>query len=41
LVFVFNNKLYEVQLASWNLVNDSQSVFLKDVYTVVGCVKLL
>ena len=41
LVFVLNNKLYEVQLASWNLVNDSQSAFLKDVYTVVGCVKPL
>jgi len=41
LVFVLNNKLYEVQLASWNLVNDSQSAFLKDVYTVVGCVKSL
>lgn len=41
LVFVLDNKLYEVQLASWNLVNDSQSAFLKDVYTVVGCIKHL
>ncbi len=41
LVFILNNKLYEVQLASWNLVNDSQAAFLKDVYTVVGCVKPL
>lgn len=41
LVFVLNSKLYEVQLASWNLVNDSQTAFLKDVYTVIGCVKSL
>ena len=39
IVFVLDNKLYEVSLASWNLVNDSQSAFLKDIYTMVGCIQ--
>jgi hypothetical protein len=38
LVFVKNNQLYEVAMSSWNLVNDSKSAFLKDIYTMVGCI---
>lgn len=39
LVFVTNNKLYAVELYSWNLVNDSQVAFNRDVYTMIGCVQ--
>lgn len=38
-VFTLNNKLYEASLYSWNLVNDSHDAFLKDIYTMLGCVK--
>lgn len=39
LVFVLKNKLYAVELSSWNLVNDSKVDFYKDIYTMIGCAK--
>jgi hypothetical protein len=37
LVFVMGNRLYAVELSFWNLVNDSQAAFNRDIYTMIGC----
>lgn len=36
-VWYANNKLWKAGLSSWNMVNDSQSAFLKDFYTAINC----
>lgn len=41
LVFVLNNQLLTVDKDYEPLVNDSESAFQKDIYTIVGCIESL
>lgn len=36
-VWYANGKLWKAGLSGWNMVNDSQSAFLKDFYTAISC----
>ena len=36
-IWFANGKLWKAGLSGWNMVNDSQAVFLKDFYTMISC----
>lgn len=36
-IWFANGKLWKAGLSGWNMVNDSQSAFLKDFYTMISC----
>lgn len=36
-IWLANGKLWKAGLSGWNMVNDSQSAFLKDFYTAISC----